>query len=54
MFCREEIEKILEQARRMDPQFEINGVDSHQYRLNPPVDPAFVRAAEEEYHFWFP
>ena len=38
----------------MDPQFEINGVDSHQYRLNPPVDPAFVRAAEEEYHFRFP
>ena len=54
MFRREEVEKILAQARRMDPQLEINGAARHRYRLSPPVDLAFVRAVEEEYHFQFP
>ncbi len=54
MFRREEVESILEQARRMDPQLEMFGVSRHQYRLKPPVDLTFVRAVEEEYHFQLP
>ena len=54
MFRREEVESILEQARRMDPKLEMFGVSEHQYKLGPPVDLAFVRATEKEYHFRFP
>lgn len=54
MFCRKEVERILEQARRMDPQLEMFGVADHQYRLGSPVDLAFVRTIEEAYHFRFP
>lgn len=54
MFHKEEVERILIQAQRMDPQMEMSGVSEHQYRLKPPVDLAFVRATEEEYHFQFP
>ena len=38
MFRREEAERILEQARRMDPRLEMFGVSDHQYRLGSPVD----------------
>ena len=54
MFRREEVERILEQARRMDPQLEMFGVSEHQYRLGAPVDLTFVRSIEEKYHFRFP
>ncbi len=54
MFRRKEVERILEQARRMDPQLEMFGVADHQYRLGSPVDLAFVRTIEEAYHFRFP
>ena len=54
MFRRKEVERILEQARRMDPQLKMFGVSDHQYRLGSPVDLAFVRSIEEEYHFRFP
>lgn len=54
MFRREEVEKILEQARRMDTKLEINGVSGHQYRLNLPVDLEFVHETEKKYHFRFP
>lgn len=54
MFRKEEVERILKQARRMDPQMEMFGVSQHQYRLRPPVDLAFVRATEEKYCFQFP
>ena len=54
MFRRKEVERILEQARRMDPQLEMFGVVDHQYRLGSPVDLAFVRTIEEAYHFRFP
>ncbi len=54
MFHREEVECILEQARRMDLKLEINGVSEHQYKLNPPVDLKFVHAIEKKYHFQFP
>ena len=35
MFQKEEVERILDQARRMDSQFEIHGVSEHQYKLKP-------------------
>ncbi len=35
----------------MDPKYEMFGVSRHQYRLNAPVDRAFVREMEEKYHF---
>ncbi len=54
MFRREEVEKILAQARRMDPLLKMFGVADHQYRLASPVDLAFVRTIEEKYHFRFP
>ncbi|MCI9353644.1 MAG: hypothetical protein HFE58_02385 [Firmicutes bacterium] len=54
MFRRKEVERILEQARRMDPQLKMFGVADHQYRLGSPVDLAFVRTIEEAYHFRFP
>ena len=54
MFHKEEVQEILAQARHMDPGLEIPGVSEHQYKLKPPVDLAFVRAVEEEYHFRLP
>ena len=51
MFRREEVEKILAQARRMDPLLEMFGVADHQYRLASPVDLAFVRTIEEKISF---
>ncbi|HBV84161.1 MAG TPA: hypothetical protein DEB74_15480 [Lachnospiraceae bacterium] len=54
MFHKEEVQKILAEARCMDPQLEMFGVADHQYRLGPPVDLAFVRAMEKKYHFRFP
>ena len=54
MFRREEVERILEQARRIDPRLEMFGASNHQYRLGLPVDLTFVRSIEEEYHFQFP
>lgn len=48
IFHKEEIEKILEQAQRMDPQLEIFSVSEHQYKPKPPLDLAFVRAIEEK------
>ncbi len=54
MFRRKEVERILEQARRMDPKLELFGVSDHQYRLGSPVDLSFVLSIEEEYHFRFP
>ncbi len=54
MFRREEVKRILEQARRIDPRLEMFGASNHQYRLGLPVDLTFVRSIEEEYHFQFP
>lgn len=54
MFRREEVERILDQARRMDSGLEMFGASKHQYKLNPPVNLPFVRAIEEEYRFRFP
>jgi len=54
VFRREEVERILEQAKSMDPKYEMFGVSRHQYRLNAPVDRAFVREMEEKYHFMLP
>lgn len=54
MFRKEEVEKILAQARRMDSHFDIHGASKHQYKLNSPVDLAFVRAVEKQYHFRLP
>ena len=30
------------------------GASKHQYKLNPPVDTAFVHKVEEKYHFRLP
>lgn len=49
MFRREEVERILEQARRMDLQLEMFGASDHQYRLGSPVDLTFILSVEEEY-----
>lgn len=54
MFQKEVVEKILAQAERMDPGYEMFGASVHKYRLNPPVDQAFVREMEEKYHFLLP
>lgn len=54
MFRKEEVERILDQARRMDSQFEIHGVSEHQYKLKPPVDLTFVREVEKKYQFFLP
>ncbi len=54
MFRKEEVEQILAQARDMDPNLKMHGASEHQYKLKPPVDLAFVRAVEEEYHFRLP
>ncbi len=54
MFDKEKVEKILEQAERLDPKFELFGVSEHRYKLKPPVDLAFVREMEENYHFRIP
>lgn len=49
-----EIAAILEQARRIDPKCELFGASQHQYKLNPPVSEAAVRAAEEKFCFELP
>ncbi len=54
MFQRKEVEKILAQAERMDPNYERFGVSRHRYKLNPPINKVFVRAAEKKYHFLLP
>lgn len=52
--CYEKIAAILEQAYRIDRKCELFGASKHQYRLNPPINAAVVRAAEEKYHFTLP
>ncbi len=54
MFQKKEVERILDQAKRMDPAFEMFGVSRHKYKLNPPVGLAFVREMEQRYHFRLP
>ncbi len=54
MFQREEVERILKQARQMDSQYEMFGASTHQYRLNPPVDWTFLCGVEKKYHFTLP
>ena len=53
MFRREEVERILEQARRMDLQLEMFGASDHQYRIGSPVDLTFGLSVEEEYGWKF-
>ena len=53
-FCYEKIAAVLEQARRIDRKCELFGASKHQYKLNPPLDAAVVRSAEEQYQFTFP
>jgi len=50
----EEIAAVLEQARRLDRNCELFGASKHQYRLEPPIDAAAVRAVEEQYGFALP
>lgn len=52
--CYEKVAAVLEQARRIDRKCELFGASEHQYKLNPPLDAAAVRSAEEQYHFTFP
>ena len=52
--CYEKAAAILARARRADRNHELSGALKHQYRLNPPLDAAVVRLAEETYHFTFP
>lgn len=54
MFRSEKVEKILAQAKHTDPKFEMFSISEHQYKLNPPVELAFVRELEENYHFRLP
>ena len=54
MFKREEIEKILEQARTVDSKYELFGASTHKYKLNPPIEASFVRIIEEKYGFTLP
>lgn len=54
MWKREEIMKILEAAKEIDPGYEKFGASAHQYRLNPPIERSFVRNIEERYGFTLP
>ncbi len=54
MFQRKEVERILKQAQHMDPEYEIFGVSTHKYKLNPPIDQRFIREVEKKYHFLLP
>lgn len=51
---REEIEKIFKAAAEIDKDFKLFGASKHKYRLNAPISPDFVRAAEEKYGFTLP
>jgi len=54
MWKREEIIEILNQTQKMDEKYENFGASSHRYRLNPPIEPSFVRRVEERYGFLLP
>lgn len=54
IFNRDEILKILEQARGIDKKYEMFGASSHQYKLNPPIEASFVHEVEEKYNFRLP
>lgn len=53
-FKREEIIKILNEAQKIDSQFELFGTSKHQYKLNSPISASFVRDVEERYGFTLP
>ena len=50
----EKVAEILERAHRIDRKCELFGASAHQYKLNPPIDEAIVRSAEEKYNFTLP
>lgn len=54
MFKREEIEKILQKAARIDSKCSLFGAEKHRYKLNAPIDAPFVRNLEEKYNFTLP
>lgn len=54
MFSREEIQRILAQAREIDSGLNLFGTKHHQYRLEPPVPEEFVRDVEEKCGFTLP
>lgn len=54
MWKREEVIKILNQARGIDSGYELFGASAHRYGLNPPIRASFVRQVEERYQFALP
>ncbi len=54
MLNREEIAKVLERVRQIDPKCQMFGASNHRYRLNPPAEAEVVRRAEAEYGFSMP
>ena len=57
---RDEIYRLLEQAKSHDPQYKQLGADEHKYVLNPPLSPNSLHAIETKYEitlpedfFWF-
>lgn len=54
MFQKEEILKILNQARKIDKKYELFGASKHRYKLNPPISVPFVKSIEEKYGFTLP
>ncbi len=54
MLKREDIDRVLAQARRIDQKFDLFGASTHHYQLNPPLEASFVRGVEEKYGFRLP
>lgn len=51
---KDEVLKTLRNAAETDKHFDVFGAKKHRYRLNEPVPPDYVRAAEEKYGFSLP
>ena len=54
MLKRDEIARILKQARSIDSKCGLFGSAKHKYQLNPPIRASFVRTLEEKYGFTLP
>ncbi|MDE5950433.1 MAG: SMI1/KNR4 family protein, partial [Acetatifactor sp.] len=48
------LRELIEEAGRVDAGREVFGAEKHQYRINPVVNMAEIRRAEEERHVKFP
>lgn len=45
---------FIRQAAKADKDFQVFGAQKHQYRLNPVVSPAQIKAFEQKYHVQLP